>query len=141
MSYQECIDFIKENPACALATMDGDQPRVRGMIPLWTNEDGIYFTTAASKDLYSQLTANPKIELCFIKMNPIKHLRVTGEVELVTDIEVKTKALEERSFLKALGLRKADDPNFILFRVSHGEAHFWTWNDNLKEAQIPKITF
>ncbi|KUK52126.1 MAG: Pseudouridine synthase [Desulfotomaculum sp. 46_296] len=38
----------------------------KGMAPLWVKEDGIYFTTAASKNLYSQLRANPKVELCFI---------------------------------------------------------------------------
>lgn len=141
MSFQECIEFITENPGCALATMDGEQPRVRGMIPLWTREDGIYFTTAGSKNLYSQLIANPKVELCFMRLNPLKGLRVTGEVEIIKDIEVKSKALEERSFLKALGLERADDPNFILFRVAHGEAHFWKWENNLREAEIPRILF
>jgi len=141
VSFQECIEFITENPGCALATMDGDQPRVRGMIPLWTREDGIYFTTAASKDLYSQLVANPKVELCFMRLNPLKGLRITGEVDVIDDIEVKSIALEERSFLKALGLEHADDPNFILFRVAHGEAHFWKWENNLKEAEIPRILF
>ena len=141
MSFQECIDFITENPGCALATMDGNQPRVRGLVPLWTGADGIYFTTARSKNLYSQLVANPKVELCFMRLKPIKGLRITGEVEFIEDIEVKSKALEERSFLKALGLERADDPNFILFRVAHGEAHFWKWENNLKEAEIPKILF
>jgi uncharacterized pyridoxamine 5'-phosphate oxidase family protein len=30
MSYQEVLAFVKENPAFFLATIDGDQPRVRG---------------------------------------------------------------------------------------------------------------
>lgn len=141
MDFQDCIQFIEEKPTCSLATADGDQPRVRGMVPLWVREDGIYFTTAASKDLYSQVLANPKAELCFIKMNPLKHLRITGEVEIIQDMCLKEAALEERSILKALGLERADDPNFILFRIIHGEAHFWTWADNLKESEIPRITF
>lgn len=141
MSFQECIDFIKENPGCALATMDGDQPRVRGMVPLWTRMDGIYFTTARSKYLYVQLAANPKVELCFMSMAPLKGLRVTGNIEIVDNLALKEKALEERSFLKALGMTRADDPNFILFRLAHGEAHFWKWENNLKEASIPRISF
>lgn len=141
MSFQDCIQFINENPACTIATMDGDQPRARGMIVLWAREDGIYFTTAASKDLYAQMSANPKTELSFFTVNPLKGLRVTGEFEIVQDLDLKSRALEERNFLKALGLERADDPNFILFRVAHGEAHFWTWADNLKEAQIPRINF
>lgn len=141
MSFQECIDFITENPGCSLATMDGAQPRVRGMIPLWTRADGIWFTTAATKNLYTQLRANPRVELNFMRMAPLAGLRVTGEAEIVEDLELKGKALEERSFLKALGLHRPDDPNFVLFRIAHGEAHFWKWENNLKEASIPRIVF
>ncbi len=141
MSFQACIDFILENPHCALATSDGEQARVRGMMALWAREDGIYFTTGGGKDLYEQMTANPRVEVCFMVYNPIKHLRITGEVEFVDDLGQKTQALEERSFLRALGFVEASDPDFILFRIAHGEAHFWTWADNTKEAEIPRISF
>lgn len=141
MSFQDVIQFIQENPACTLATVEGDQPRARGLVVLWVREDGIYFTTAASKNLFSQMKANPKVELNFMKMQPLIGLRVTGEIEILTDLDLKNKALDERGFLRALGLNDAADPNFVLFRVAHGEAHFWTWDDNLKEAQIPRIQF
>lgn len=141
MSFQDVIQFIQENPACTLATVEGDQPRARGLVVLWVREDGIYFTTAASKNLFLQMEANPKVELNFMKMQPLTGLRVTGEVEILADLDLKNKALDERGFLRALGLNDAADPNFVLFRVAHGEAHFWTWADNLKEAQIPRIQF
>jgi len=142
MDYRDCIKFITESQAaCTLCTIDGDQPRGRGMVPLWVKDDGIYFTTAASKNLYTQLCANSKVELCFVTLQPIKHLRIAGQVEFVEDPALREKALEERPFLKDLGLNTADDKNFILFRVSNGEAHFWTWEDNLKEADIPRIRF
>jgi uncharacterized pyridoxamine 5'-phosphate oxidase family protein len=140
MYFQDCVDFIARNPGCALATVEGNQPRVRGMVPLWTRTDGIYFTTSARKKLHAQLVANPKVELCFMSLNPLKGLRVTGTVEFVADPELKTKALEERAFLKALGFGP-DNPDFILFRVAHGEAHFWEWGDNLRESAIPRIVF
>ena len=141
MDFQDCIDFILDDPHCALATDDNGQPRVRGLQALWARKEGIYFTTAATKELYRQMARNPKVELCFIKYNPIRHLRVTGEVDFVEDISEKQKALNERPILRSLGLREAADPNFILFRVAHGEAHFWKWADNLKEADIPRIVF
>lgn len=142
MDYRDCIKFITgSQAACTLCTIDGDQPRGRGMVPLWVKDDGIYFTTAASKNLYAQLCANSQVELCFVTLQPIKHLRIAGQAEFVEDPALREKALEERPFLKDLGFAAADDRNFILFRVSHGEAHFWTWEDNLKEADIPKIRF
>ena len=142
MDFKDCMKFITESQAtCTLCTIDGDQPRGRGMVPLWVKDDCIYFTTAASKNLYTQLCANPKVELCFVTLQPIKHLRIAGQVEFVKDSALREKALEERPFLKALGLDSADNRNFILFRVCNGEAHFWTWEDNLKEADIPRIRF
>ncbi|HCG99572.1 MAG TPA: hypothetical protein DE036_07240 [Actinobacteria bacterium] len=141
MSFQEAIQFMQENPTCTLATADGDQPRARGMLVLWAREDGIYFTTGAPKSLYTQLRANPKVELCFYTPQPLKALRVTGEVKFVDDIALKSQALEERPFLKAFGSGTAGDPNFIIFKVANGEAFFWTMEDNLSEAEIPRIYF
>lgn len=39
MSFQDVIQFIKESPACIIATVEGDQPRARGMVVLWARED------------------------------------------------------------------------------------------------------
>lgn len=141
MNFNDCIEFARKAGGCTMATMDGDQPRIRAMGPLWLKEDGIYFTTAASKDLYRQMTANPKVELCFFTMEPLKHLRVTGKVEIITDLSIKAKALEERPFLKAMGMNTHEDPNFVVFKVTDGEAHFWEWGNNLKEKEIPRIKF
>lgn len=35
MNFQDCIEFAQKAGGCTLATMDGDQPRVRAMGPLW----------------------------------------------------------------------------------------------------------
>jgi len=34
-----------------------------------------------------------------------------------------------------------EDKLLEIFRIHHGEAHFWTMADNLKEAEIPRIGF
>ncbi|MHB9095251.1 MAG: pyridoxamine 5'-phosphate oxidase family protein, partial [Eubacteriales bacterium] len=93
MNFSECLEFAKKAGGCTIATIDGDQPRVRAMVPLWLKEDGIYFTTAASKDLFSQISANPKVEVCFFTLDPLKHLRLTGVAEIVNDLTIKAKAL------------------------------------------------
>lgn len=65
MNKEEILDFIKSNPACHLATVDGDQPRVRGMLMYRADENGILFHTGNFKDLYKNLQNNPNVELCF----------------------------------------------------------------------------
>ena len=62
---EEVYKFLKETaPTYYLATVEGDQPRVRpfGTIDLF--EDKLYIQTGKSKDVYKQIEANPKAEIC-----------------------------------------------------------------------------
>ena len=140
MSYQEVLTFVKENPACFIATMDGDQPRVRGFLSILFNDGKIYFTTGTMKRVYAQLSKNPHIELCYFSRDFRRTLRIAGTIEIIDDREKKQQLLNERDYLKHFG-GKVDDPRFILLRLSHGKAHFWTIEQNMRENEIPVIEF
>jgi pyridoxamine 5'-phosphate oxidase len=140
MSYQEALSFIKENPACFIATTDGDQPRVRGFLAILFDDNCIYFTTGTMKSVYDQLAKNPKVELCFFTPDFRKTLRVSGKIEIVDDLAKKQQLANERDYLKPFR-NKADDPSFILLRLSHGKAFFWTMQQNMHEKEIPAIEF
>ncbi|WP_010263166.1 pyridoxamine 5'-phosphate oxidase family protein [Treponema primitia] len=60
---QEVYDFLKKTNTYYLATLEGDQPRVRpfGTIDLF--EGKLYIQTGKSKDVSKQIKANPKIEI------------------------------------------------------------------------------
>lgn len=144
MDYQDCIKFANENPVCYIATADGEQPRVRGFLLWFADENGFYFHTGATKEVCNQLKTNPKVEVCFYAPGDpqtAKMMRVAGEVEFLDDIALKTRLLEERPFLKAIATGGPEDPLLVLFRVYNGEAHFWTMEDNLRESEIERITF
>jgi pyridoxamine 5'-phosphate oxidase len=49
--------------------------------------------------------------------------------------------LEERPFLKAIGVGKPDDPMLAVFKIYTGEAHFWTMENNMREAQVERVKF
>ena len=85
MTKEEIFQFMNGNPVFYLATMDGDQPRVRGMLLFRANEDGIIFHTSAQKDVYTQIRNNPKAELCFGNGIQVGLL----ETEYVQDDELK----------------------------------------------------
>jgi len=140
MQFEDCIKFANANPTCYLATIDGDQPRVRGMLMWYADKTGFYFNTGAMKDLYRQLKANPKVELCFFdpKSKNLQMMRVTGQVEFLDDLELKKRLVEARPFLKQWNLT-AESPGLIAFRVAKGEAFFWTWETNLDPKK--KIMF
>ncbi|MDY3790969.1 MAG: pyridoxamine 5'-phosphate oxidase family protein [Oscillospiraceae bacterium] len=68
MTPQEMFRLINENPAFYLATSDGDQPRVRGMLLYRADKNGFIFHTASTKDVFSQIMK--KIPTC------TQHLKV-----------------------------------------------------------------
>ncbi len=140
MSKEKVFKFVQENPVCFIATMDGDQPRVRGFLTVLFNDGNLYFTTGTMKNVYAQLSKNPKIELCYCSRDFRKMLRIAGKIEIIDDREKKQQLLNERDYLKSFG-GKVDDPRFILLRLSHGKAHFWTIEQNMREREIPRIEF
>ena len=61
------LDFLKKAEVYYLATVEGDQPRVR---PFGTNnefEGKLYIQTGKVKPTSKQLAANPKAEICAFK--------------------------------------------------------------------------
>jgi uncharacterized pyridoxamine 5'-phosphate oxidase family protein len=129
----DCIQFANENKLCYLATAEKDQPRVRALGFWFADETGFYFQTGDLKSLYHQLKGNPKTEVCFYKPEGMigTMMRISGEVEFLTDLKLKERVLEERPFLKSYGLT-INHPGLIIFRIPHGQAHFWTMENNLK---------
>lgn len=137
MNIQDCIRFSNENLICYLATTEGDQPRVRALGFWFADESGFYFQIGAIKQMYGQLQKNPKIEVCFYKHGGMigTMLRIAGKIEFVNDKALKEKVMKDRPFLKDMGLN-ADHPGLIMFRIAHGQAHFWTMENNLKPKEI-----
>lgn len=136
MNVDDCIKFANQNPSSYFATIDGDQPRVRGMLMWKADKTGFYYSTGASKDIYRQLKANPKVELCFFdaKSKNMDQMRITGKAEFVEDMKIREKLVEERPFLKQMGYG-ADSPTLIVIRVIPFTATFWTWETNLKPKE------
>jgi pyridoxamine 5'-phosphate oxidase len=144
MDYEDCVRFANECAIAFVATTDCGLPRVRPLALQFADEGGFYFQTEPVKAVYRQLQANRQVELCFYspKGNGLGTvMRVSGEIEFVQDLELKAKLLKEQPFLESLGIRQADDPLFVLFRLRRGEAFFWTMANNMKEAEIEKILF
>jgi len=140
MEFKDCIKFANENPVSYVATVESDQPRVRAFAMWYADETGFYFHTGAMKPVYKQLKQNPKVELCFY--HPAENggvmMRVTGIVEFLNDVELRKKLIEERQFLKAWGFTPEND-DLVIFRISKGEAYFWTMETNFDSKKAIKF--
>jgi len=140
MKITDCIKFSNENPVCYLATVEGDQPRVRAIGFWFANKTGFYFQTSSFKEFPLQLAKNPRTEVCFYKNEGMigTMLRISGKVEFLNDKKLSKKVLIDRPFLKSFGLT-IDSDQLVIFRIAHGEAHFWTMETNLKPKEIIKF--
>ena len=138
MTAQEILKLMNENPRFHLATMDGDQPRVRGLLLYRADENGIIFHTASTKDMFAQIQKNPKAEMCFFG-NGVQ-VRVTGVLEQVFDEDLKAEiyAHPTRKFLQAWkdnGLENL----LQIFVMKHATAVTWTMETNFAKKQHIKI--
>ena len=126
MELNDILKFVMENPNCFFATLEGDQPRVRALQLFSADKTGLYYSIDATKDVYKQLKANQKVEICFLdpKSNG-DMVRVTGKVEFLQDMDMKRKVIEARPFLKKMGVT-AESPGLIVLKVGNCQAHYWS---------------
>jgi general stress protein 26 len=98
-----------------LASIDGDEPRVRPVTLSWEENFTTYFVSLRRFHKTVELEANPNVELCFMDG---KHdqVRIAGKAEQVTDRELLQRAWDRDPLLPKY-LRTLDNPEFMLWRV------------------------
>jgi len=138
MNKAEIIAFLNANPACHLATVEGDKPHVRGMGIYKADENGIILQTAKVKDLYKQLSGNPNVELWFNNYKDRIQVRVSGTVEAVDDTELKKEIIAKRQFLKPL-VEKEGYEVIAVYRLKKDVATVWTFETNLAPKTYIKL--
>ena len=131
---QEVQAYLKECGAFFIATADGDQPRVR---PFGVSEiinDRLYIMTGKVKDVYKQMAANGKFEICALKPSGSEWMRLSGT--LVTDetLAVKEEFLNRNESLKSM--YKADDDNMAVLYVTDATARFYSFTDSVRTVNF-----
>ena len=92
-------DFLTEAGVFYLATVDGDQPKVRPLGAHLEMDGKVLFGVGDFKEVYKQLVANPKVEIACAK--PDGHwLRYTGKAVFETDPKYAEASLEAMPMLK-----------------------------------------
>lgn len=117
---KKVYDFIKKCGTYYLATVDGDQPRVRPFGTILLFEDNLYIQTGKSKDVSKQIQANPKAEICCFAEGT--WLRVAGELVRDERKEVKKAMLDDYPELR--GMYSEDDDNTEVLYFKNATATF-----------------
>lgn len=104
---QKIDDLLTASKAFFLATVDGDQPKLRPLGAHHVVDGKVWLGVGEFKDVYRQLSANPKCEVVALQPDGGHWLRWTGRAVFAEGAE--RERLEE-VFLNAMpGLRKIYD--------------------------------
>ena len=110
------LAVVKADPFPMLATMDGDQPCVRPVSPVKTEEFTVYVASLRSSNKTAQIEANAKVELCYLTKDH-DQVRITGVAENIVDMTVRQAIWDANPLLRAY-LKSVDNPEFMLYRVT-----------------------
>jgi len=109
-----------------LATIDGDQPRVRPISPLRTVGFTVYFASLRTYHKTGELANNPKVELCYMDSEH-NQVRLTGTCAMVTDQEIREDIWDASPLLRQY-LGDIHNPQFLLYRVDpHDVRYMQEW--------------
>ncbi len=125
----EIVSFLNRIPAWFLATIDEHdptQPRVRPFSFAMADADKLWFCTSRDKDVWRELTAQPKFEASGWKPGEC-WIVLSGVANIADDAHV-SEAVREAGYKHMVGLgeahESAHDGRLAFFTVEHGKARF-----------------
>lgn len=117
---QEVHDFLKACGSYYLATVEGDQPRVRPFGTVHLFDGKLYIQTGKVKDVSKQLKANPKIEIS--AFNGTEWIRVQATAVEDDRLEAKQSMLD--AYPQLAGRYSATDDNTQVLYLKDAVATF-----------------
>ena len=117
MKLEDVIDYFKTQPLMYLATIDGDQPKVRPMALIY-HKDICWFVSIAGRKKIKELDANNNVEFA---INPhdredMSTIRGTGKAILIDDQEIRQDLASAIPWFDGYW-ESAEDPRFFLYKI------------------------
>ncbi len=122
---ERVYNFLEETKEYYLATIEGDQPRVRPFGTALLYDGRIYIQTGKVKNVSRQLAANPKAEICAYKDG--RWLRIACKLVNDENRDVKVAMLEKMPSLK--GMYDPDDGNMQVLYMKDATATFSSFTE------------
>ena len=129
---QRVEQFLKDAQTYYLATLEGDQPRVRPFGTILLYEGKLYIQTGKKKKCYEQLLADPRAEICCFKDG--KWLRVCGRLIPDDRVEAKKDMLDKNPCLRAM--YDENDDNTIVLYFEDATAYFSSFTEPTREVKF-----
>jgi len=98
-----------------LATIDGDQPRLRPVSPVKTDGFTIYVANLRMYHKTQEIEANPHVELCYMD-DGHNQVRLTGLAEIITERPLLEEIWNANPLMRQY-LGSLDNPALIVYRI------------------------
>lgn len=105
-----------------LASIDGDQPRLRPVSPVRTDGFTIYVANLRQYHKTSELAANPNVELCYLD-DGHNQVRLTGVAEILEDRKLLEEIWQANPLLRNY-LGSIDNPDLIVYRINPTQVRY-----------------
>ena len=125
-------EFLKKAEVYYLATVEGDQPRVRPFGTINEFEGKLYIQTGKVKPTSRQLADNPKVEICAFTEGA--WIRVA--CELVEDDRLEAKKSMLDAYPNLRGMYNENDGNTQVFYMKNVTATFCAFG---KDPEVVKF--
>jgi general stress protein 26 len=109
------LGVLADAPFPMLASIDGDQPRLRPVSPVRTEGFTVYVASLRSSGKTGELERNGNVELCYLSEGH-DQVRISGVAEVVTDPALIAEIWNANSLLRTY-LKSPDNPEFMLYRI------------------------
>ena len=114
------VEEMRKVKVFYIASIDGDEPRVRPFGSVVEFEGNAYICSGNFKEFYKQVKENPHVELCGMYDDKTSWLRVTATLKEDNRIEVQKAILDDPTGPK--GLYEPGDGKFVTLRLENVKA-------------------
>ncbi len=98
---EEVLQFLKNSGVFYVATVDGDQPRVRPFGAIAKFENRLYIMTNNQKDVFRQIERNPKLEISAMTPDG-RWIRLVAEAVCDPRFEARKAMLDANPSLRGM---------------------------------------
>ena len=131
MNKEEAIDIIRDAGFGYFATIEGNEPRVRPMMPYLTDDGEFLLALLGRSRTIPQVKANPNVEICFVDRK-MWYCRVSGTAVISNDLAKKQVVFENVPMLRQY-FAGAEDPNYHLAVIQITSVEAMTPHSRLPE--------
>ena len=112
---ERAITLVRSVRFPVLATIDGDQARVRPVSPVRTEGFTVFVANLRSYHKTTEIAHNPKVELCYVDPDH-NQVRITGVAEILSDRKILEDIWNHNKLLQHY-LGSIDNPALIVYKI------------------------